>query len=200
MAGFMLSFPSFLLAVRQGAVAAFPTDTVPALAVIPPHRDRIYQLKQRDPHKPLILMAATAAALADYVDFDRFPRSRWETEVVPHWPGPVTFVLPANGHGQACNPGHDTLGLRIPNHPVALSVLQQTGPLLTTSANRSGEPPLRSWPEIQRAFPEVILGTAADPGSGQPSTVVAWRGDRWETLRTGAFSWRALSPDANGLK
>ncbi|NJK60558.1 MAG: L-threonylcarbamoyladenylate synthase [Oscillatoriales cyanobacterium SM2_1_8] len=182
----MLSFPSFLLAVRQGAVAALPTDTVPALAAIPQSRDRIYLLKRRDPNKPLILMGATAAELADYVDFGRFPPSLWKTVVTSCWPGAITLVLPANGPGQGCNPGQDTLGLRIPNHPIALAVLQQTGPLLTTSANRSGEPPLRSWREIQGAFPEVVIGTVPDPGSGQPSTVVAWQGDRWETLRPGA--------------
>ncbi|MGQ9866578.1 MAG: L-threonylcarbamoyladenylate synthase [Pseudanabaenaceae cyanobacterium] len=181
-----LNFASFLLAVRRGAVAAFPTDTVPALAVMSPYRDRIYHLKQRDPKKPLILMASTPAMLADYVDWAALPASCWDT-ITSHWPGPVTFVLPANGRGQACNPGQTTLGLRIPHHPIALAVLQQTGPLLTTSANRSGEPPAQSLAEVVRLFPTVVVGTADPPGSGQPSTVVAWRGDRWETLRAGAY-------------
>ncbi len=181
-----VNFAALPLAVRQGAVVAFPTDTVPALAVLPPYRDRLYQLKQRDPNKPLILMGATAAELADYVDWEAFPAALWDT-ILPHWPGPLTVVLPANPRGQACNPGQDTLGLRIPNQAIARRVLQQTGPLLTTSANRSGEPPALSLAEIEVLFPAVVVGTADGPGSGQPSTVVAWRGDRWETLRAGAY-------------
>jgi L-threonylcarbamoyladenylate synthase len=183
-----VNFAALPLAVRQGATAAFPTDTVPALAVLPAHRDRLYQLKQRSPDKPLILMGATAAELADYVDWEAFPAALWDT-VTPHWPGPITVVLPANTRGQACNPGQDTLGLRIPNQAIALAVLQQTGPLLTTSANRSGEAPAQSLAEIEVLFPTVVVGTADAPGSGQPSTVVAWRGDRWETLRTGAYAF-----------
>ncbi len=182
----LVSLPSLILAGRGGNVISFPTDTVPALAVQPEYGLKIYQCKHRPPDKPLILMAAELSAFSPWIAPGlTIP---WEALAQSSWPGALTIVLPASDRvTTAINPQNTgTIGLRIPNHPSALSVLQQTGILATTSANYSGEPPLLTGEAIDEKFPEVYVFNGNDPGSGQPSRVVTWQADTWHILRPGA--------------
>ena len=111
-----------------------------------------------------------------------------------YWPGALTLVLPASEKVPAAMNSIDqtTIGVRVPNFPLALKILEQTGPLATTSANLSGQPPLESIAEIEAEFPEVLtlvlseLATAAT-ASSLPSTVAKWTGSNWEILRQGAI-------------
>jgi len=110
-----------------------------------------------------------------------------------YWPGALTLILPASDRlPKTVNPlNPQTIGLRVPNSPIALSILAQTGTLATTSANRSGEPPLLTMTEIAAQFPEVLVLSAdnldaASFPEGIPSTVVKWQGNGWEVLRQGA--------------
>lgn len=185
------SLSELVSGVLQGRLISFPTDTVPALAATPDRADLIFAAKQRGQDKPLILMAATAEALWPYVTGNETEWTVWNTVVARHWPGALTLVLPASPlvppqmHPLAPN----TIGVRVPNHPVAQEILQQTGPLATTSANLSGQPALLSLAEIATQFPEVLtLEPATPPASypGLPSTVVRWTGSDWEILRQGA--------------
>ncbi|MEB3290314.1 MAG: L-threonylcarbamoyladenylate synthase [Leptolyngbya sp.] len=201
-----VSLPEFLAAVQAGELVSFPTDTVPALAALPSAGDRIYHLKQRSLAKPLILMGATLGDLWPYVAGSEAERSIWATLAERYWPGALTLVLPASDRlPPAMNPTQTgTLGLRIPNHPLARYVLDRTGPLATTSVNSSGQPPLETLTAIGTEFPDLTLLSAAalaaiydhlgqpvppldrPQGSGQPSTVVAWQGAGWRILRQGA--------------
>ena len=206
-----VSLSAFLAAVQAGELVSFPTDTVPALAALPSAGDRIYHLKQRSQAKPLILMGATLADLWPYVAGSADDLARWTTMAERHWPGALTLVLPASDRlPPAMNPTQTgTLGLRIPNHPLARYLLERTGPLATTSVNSSGQPPLETLAAIGTEFPDLTLlssaaladiydqlGQPAPPldrpqGSGQPSTVVAWQEEGWRILRQGAvmFEW-----------
>jgi L-threonylcarbamoyladenylate synthase len=193
------------------AVIAFPTDTVPALAVRPDCSEQIYALKQRQPDKPLILMGADAADLWPYVSGKPEMLSQWQALADQHWPGALTLVLPASHLlPTAINQGTDTIGIRVPRHPLARYILGFTGPLATTSANLSGQPPLMALEEISTQFPtvemlapealernqaefltELPLGATSEDlalldGSGLPSTVARWQGQGWEILRQGA--------------
>lgn len=181
------------LAVAPSLVS-FPTDTVPALAARPEHAVLIYAAKQRSPDKPLILMGASFADLLPYVSGNDQDISAWQRLTQQHWPGQLTLVLPAKkGIPSALNPQDTgTLGIRVPNHPVALDLLMRTGPLATTSANLSGQPPLTSPDEIARTFPDALVLSAEifavgaeTPISGLPSTVVKWTGSSWQILRQG---------------
>ncbi|MCA1903715.1 MAG: L-threonylcarbamoyladenylate synthase [Cyanobacteria bacterium KgW148] len=167
---------------RSGTVVAFPTDTVPALAVLPGLGTKIYHLKQRSIHKPLVLMAASWSQLQDFIQ-GRHPQ--WEQVVSDYLPGALTIVLPAREQ--------DTIGMRIPQSTIALGILQQTGPLLTTSANISGKTPLLTMTAIAAQFPSVLALGDQDPdrlwGSGQPSTVIKWEQDRWQVLRQGEVKY-----------
>ncbi|MEB3273414.1 MAG: L-threonylcarbamoyladenylate synthase [Prochlorothrix sp.] len=179
--------PQQLIArAKAGELVSFPTDTVPALGIRPDRAAQIFAAKQRSTQKPLILMGARTEDLWPYIDKTDVPRAvldQWQQLMAQHWPGAVTFVLPVGtaGHAWAAtlNPENPTtLGLRVPNHTLARSILQETGPLATTSANRSGEPALTNLATIAEAFPQVAVvdPQAGQSGSGQASTVVQWRG------------------------
>ncbi len=177
----------------EPTLVSFPTDTVPALATKPEYAELIYAAKQRPPEKPLILMGATLADLLPYVSGNDADRAVWQQVTDQHWPGQLTLVLPASDHTpRTLNPlNTGTLGIRVPNHPIALALLTYTGPLATTSANLSGQPPLISSVDIARTFPTALtLATNENISqnisqSGTPSTVVKWTGLGWQVLRQG---------------
>ena len=194
-----VSLPDLVAKARVGeALISFPTDTVPALSVRPDRADRLFAAKQRDLDKPLILMAATIAELWAYVSGSPAERQIWQQVVDRHLPGALTLVLPASDRvPPTMNPKHPTtIGVRVPNHAIAIAILSQTGPLATTSANRSGQPALQTMAEIAIAFPDVftLLPSAEDQAasasttkpSGVPSTVIRWTGSGWDVLRQGA--------------
>ena len=195
-----VSLPQLVDAARAGQVVSFPTDTLPALATKPEQAAEIYRLKHRQVHKPLILMAAKASELWPYVRGTSEEQARWQVMAEQYWPGAITLVLPATGlHPIAMTPANPrTLGVRVPNNDLALEILTATGPLATTSANRSGEPPLRNADAIAELFPQVqVLGTESSgiererKVAPQPSTVLAWKGKDWQVLRAGAIAFSA---------
>lgn len=170
-------------------LASFATDTLPALAAHPSRAHLIYQIKARSLEKPLILMAADIDQLWPYLSGTDTDRQTWTALMASHWPGALTLVLPASDRlPPSMNPkGDGTIGVRIPNHHQARTILRATGPLATTSVNRSGQPALTTPATIAAQFPELLLpedfGAA---GSGQASTVLNWNGAGWDILRQGA--------------
>jgi Putative translation factor (SUA5) len=187
---------------RQGAgLISFPTDTVPALATRPDAAGLIYAAKQRDERKPLILMGGRVEDLWPFVAGDAAAKAQWQAVAERYFPGAVTLVLPAGDRlPRAMNPTDPTtIGIRVPDHALARHLLAQTGPLATTSVNRSGEPALQDLADINTQFPEVYtlsdtaladLGRslslpATYAGSGTPSTVVKWTEAGWSVLRQG---------------
>jgi len=184
-----VSLEQLITRAKQGQVVSFPTDTVPALAVRPDNAEAIFQLKQRDPNKPLILMGASLDQLQDYVKGTPQAWERWKAVAHQHFPGQLTLVLPSSSQvPSTVNPETpDSIGIRIPNHETALTIFQQTGVLATTSANRSGESPLTTPETIHSAFPDVLVldQFPAIPPSGTPSTVAKWTGSGWDILRQG---------------
>lgn len=184
-------------AISGNRIISFPTDTVPALAARPDRSELIFAAKQRRQDKPLILMAASPEALWPYVQGSPAELNLWQQVATSYWPGALTLVLPAS---PLVSPAMNlldrtTIGIRVPNFPLALKILGQTGPLATTSANLSGQAPLESVAEIEAQFPEVLtlvpaeLATAptALTASSLPSTVAKWTGGGWEILREGAI-------------
>jgi L-threonylcarbamoyladenylate synthase len=186
------SMAALSAAARSGQLICFPTDTVPGLATRPEAAAQIYTAKQRTFEKPLILMAATAEALWPFVKGDLEAQAVWHTAAKKYWPGALTLVLPASDRVPACiNPVNPTtIGIRVPSWPIAQQILTQTGPLATTSLNRSGQEPLESLVEVALEFPEVLAPTAdlwvlPAPQNRQPSTVAQWTEQGWLVLRQG---------------
>ena len=176
-------------------LVSFPTDTVPALAAAPTQADLIFAAKQRPPEKPLILMGASLSDLLSYVSDQGSAMAEWQSIAARHWPGQLTLVLPASDRApKNLNPlptdkNAGTLGIRVPNHPIALALLSQTGPLATTSANLSGQPALTAGSAIAKTFPNALtldLGLyQSKAASGTPSTVAKWTSRGWQILRQG---------------
>jgi L-threonylcarbamoyladenylate synthase len=180
------------LSVRlaAGEPALFPTDTLPALAASPAAADSLWRLKSRPADKPLILMGADLEQLLAWLAaaWD----GPWLDQARHCWPGATTLVLPISGPTtEALHPGGASLGLRVPACTAARELLRCTGPLATTSANRSGEPAARDAAEAAALFPDLpLLGPLPWPrGSGQASTVLAWMAN---PSADGAPSWRVL--------
>lgn len=185
----VLAAPDLVPRLHAGEAAIIPTDTLPGLAVIPAQAQTLWRLKRRPADKPLILMGATVEDLLQEVAAS----CHREVEVLAqrHWPGALTLVLPAREGGVGChlNPGGRTLGCRIPACDQARALLQISGPLATTSANRSGEPASTTAEDAARYFPDVAqLGPQPwSQHSGQASTVLVWVEDgRWRMVRRGA--------------
>lgn len=153
-----VSITALVAAVRSGCLVSFPTDTVPALAVLPEKANLIFAAKQRSQNKPLILMAATADELWHFVTGSADELLIWQQVAKTYWPGALTLVLPASDRvPPMINPADPTtIGIRVPNCAITQSILSRTGPLATTSANLSGQMPLQTTAEIEAQFPDVL--------------------------------------------
>ncbi|AKG23531.1 L-threonylcarbamoyladenylate synthase [Calothrix sp. 336/3] len=187
-----VSLEQLVVGAVAGKLVSFPTDTVPALAALPECADLIYTAKQRSQDKPLILMAAIASDLWDFVQGTQAELSLWQQVADEYFPGALTLVLPASSRvPPSMNPlDPTTIGIRVPNSAIARKILTATTPLATTSANLSGQPALLRIPEITTQFPDVLtlseVECASEKPGGQPSTVVKWTGRDWQVLRQGA--------------
>ena len=136
-------------------------------------------------------MAASAEDLWPYVKGDENEYKVWRELADKYWPGGLTLVLPASERvPKFMNPiDPTTIGIRVPNSAIAQTILAQTGPLATTSANFSGQPPLQTMTEIEVQFPKVLTleYEGEISGVGVPSTVAKWTGINWQILRQGAI-------------
>lgn len=186
-----VSISELIAGVVSGCVVSFPTDTVPALAVLPENSELLFEVKQRSQDKPLILMGVDDS-LWQFVNGSLAEIRLWQQIAAQYWPGALTLVLPASERvPRAMNPNDpSTIGLRVPACAIAQTILVQTGALATTSANLSGQPSLQTMTEIAQQFPEVLTLRSQDvttitPG-GVPSTVAKWNGSGWDILRQGA--------------
>lgn len=190
-----VSLSALVAGASTGQLVSFPTDTVPALAVRPDRSELIFAAKQRSQEKPLILMGASPAALWPFVKGTAAEMEIWQQVAQKYWPGALTLVLPASAKVPAAmNPTDPTtIGIRVPNSRIAIAILSQTGPLATTSANRSGEPPLQTMAEIETYFPAVLTLESSEleankiSTTGVPSTVAKWTSSGWKILRQGSI-------------
>lgn len=171
-----------------GGVVVFPTDTVYGVgAKVDNERgvERIFQAKRRPADVPLVLMLDDAGRIPEYAReisplADRMARNAL--------PGPLTLVV-AKGEAvpDYVTRGLDTVGIRVPNHPVALALVNAAGPLATTSANLSGSKhPLSAEQAIAEIGDGVdLVVDSGDSPLGLPSRVIDVRGDHPKVLRDG---------------
>jgi len=190
----LINCKSALKTLRSGLPIIFPTDTLPAIGCLPKFSKIIYEFKKRDRNKPLILMGAKYKQLIDYVH--ESAKEDFEKIASKYWPGALTMVIPASEQQNELLTSKDhTLGLRIPNSSIAQSLIQETGPLLTSSANISGFTGSITAEGIALDFPSVeILGPIPwEKSSGKASTIISWKkiGD-WRLIREGEVLVREL--------
>jgi tRNA threonylcarbamoyl adenosine modification protein (Sua5/YciO/YrdC/YwlC family) len=107
------------------------------------------------------------------------------------WPGPLTIVIPSRPDlGADLGDDEATIGVRCPDHPVAMALCWAVGPLATTSANVHGQPTLQTAAEVDAVLGPVI-SVVLDGGrcDGDPSTVVDCTGQEPKLLREGRVPW-----------
>ena len=185
---------SALKTLKSGLPIIFPTDTLPAIGCLPKFSNIIYEFKKRDRNKPLILMGSEQKHLIDYVH--ESAKEDYEDMASKYWPGALTIVIPASEKQNVSLTSNDfTIGLRIPNSYIAQSLLRETGPLLTSSANISGFKGSITAEGISLDFPSVkILGPVPwGKSSEKASTIIFWKksGD-WRLIREGEVLVREL--------
>ena len=164
--------------IHSGGIIAYPTEAVYGLGCDPDNFDalnRLLALKNRPWKKGLIIVASHWEQLDDYVDFSKMT-AKQITQAKQKWPGPVTQVMPAKA---SVNPkligSFDTIAVRISAHPVVQQLCQSLGkPLVSTSANLSGESPALSIEQIEQTFEHkidaVIIGELGE--QTQPSSII----------------------------
>jgi len=184
--------------LHQGGTVAFPTETVYGLGADvtnPVAINKIYTIKQRPINHPLIVHIGNISHLHYWAQ--AIPDSAWE--LANHfWPGPLTLILQRSRHiPDSVTGGQDTVGLRIPAHPVALALLEALGPkkaLAAPSANRFG----RISPTTAAHVREELGSTVdmiLDGGAcriGLESTIISFHDRSPKILRPGGIALSAL--------
>jgi tRNA threonylcarbamoyl adenosine modification protein (Sua5/YciO/YrdC/YwlC family) len=191
-------------AVRRGSLVVFPTDTVYGVgadAFDPESVRLLLRAKGRGRDMPPPVLVSSVATL-DALATDLGDDVRVLVEAC--WPGPLTLVCrqqPSLRWDLGDTRG--TVAVRMPNHALALALLERTGPLAVSSANRSGEHPASSAAEAQGMLAEAVE-VYLDGGTlppRRPSTIVDVTGDQPRVLRTGALQLaklQALVPAVTG--
>ena len=183
----LINLKSALKTLESGLPIIFQTDTLPAIGCLPKFSKIIYEFKKRDRNKPLILMGSERNQLINYVL--ESAKEDFEKMATRYWPGALTMVIPSSEKDKSIITSEDnTIGLRIPNSYIAQSLINETGPLLTSSANISGAKGSINVDSIALDFPSVaILGPVPwEKSSGKASTIISLgKGGNWSLIRQG---------------
>ncbi len=140
--------------LKKNGVIAYPTEAVFGLGCDPDSEQAVkalLKIKSRPVEKGLILIAAKYQQLLPYIS-DELLTDEQRERMFSHWPGPVTFVVPSRAprwlRGQ-----FDSLAIRVSNHPDVQELCLTYGkPLVSTSANFSGQAPCRNVQEVMTRF------------------------------------------------
>ena len=190
----LIDWKTALKTLKSGLPIIFPTDTLPAIGCLPKFSEIIYEFKKRDRDKPLILMGSEHKQLIDYVHASA--KEDYENIASKYWPGALTLIIPASEKQTTILTSNDlTLGLRIPNSYMAQSLMRETGPLLTSSANISGFKGSTTVEGIALDFPSLKILSPIPWGksSGKASTIIFWmKSGDWRLIREGEVSVREL--------
>lgn len=171
--------------LNEGFPLGFQTDTLPAIGCLPKFSEVIYKFKKRDKKKALILMGANLSQVISYVHQSAKDDFLKLTE--QFWPGPLTLVIPIAEDKNSFSK-LNTIGLRIPKSNTAQSLISETGPLATSSANISGLSTSLTAHEVANDLPELSLLEPIpwEKCSGKASTVITWvKKGEWNLIRDG---------------
>ncbi len=191
------ALPEAIEFLKDGSLVAFPTDTVygvAAHAFLPQAVARLYAAKERPRERAIPLLLAKREDL--HLVARDIPPTAWPL-IERFWPGGLTLVFfrKATVPEIVCA-GGETVALRVPNHRLALALIEGTGaPLATTSANLSGRPEPLTAEEVGQqlgARIDLILDGGTSPG-GIPSTVVDLSVSPPAVLREGAIAVERLA-------
>lgn len=177
-----ISFDQATQQLQNGAIGVMPTDTVYGVVAVAANQqsvERLYALKKRE-KKPGTIIASSIDQLVEF-GFKR----RYLTAVEQFWPNPISVVVPCDS--AYLHIGKYAVAVRIPNDTAIQNILEQTGPLVTSSANQPGEPPATTIAEAEDYFGDQIDfyvdgGTISNEHA---STIIRLVDDAVEVLRQG---------------
>jgi L-threonylcarbamoyladenylate synthase len=182
-----------LSVLRRGGLVAFPTDTVYGLGAIAGDAgaiEAIFIAKKRPSEKSVAVLLAGWNEVALVAT----PNDRARRLAETFWPGPLTIILRRLPHlPDAIGPG-PTVGVRAPDHAVALALLRAGGPLAVSSANTSGGASPTTPAEVMADLAgriDLLIDGGRTPG-GRPSTVVDGTGDTPRLIREGPVSMNEI--------
>ena len=182
-------------ATRRAELVVLPTDTVYGLAAdafLPSAVAALLRAKGRSRDMPVPVLVGSWQALEGLV-LHVPPTARELREAF--WPGGLTLIIEhAPSLAWDLGDSRGTVAVRMPLHPVALALLDQTGPLAVSSANRSGQPPAATVEQAQEQLGEsvAVYLDGGPSGDAVPSTIVDLTGPVPRLLRVGAVAVDAL--------
>ena len=178
-------------ALVRGAVIVLPTDTLYGLSAALSWEDavrRIAAIKQAPNDRRFIILASSIDMVEEFVgSFGCATRA----SLAASWPASFTAVLPSGAKCPAwVGP---TVAIRVPAHAPLRAVIEKVGePIVSTSVNRSGMPPLDDAQAILREFGEEVDAVFERTGpGGEPSTIVDLCGKSPRMVRGGSYTWDA---------
>lgn len=188
MASVLTSIKDKRLAVilGSGSIGVLPTDTLYGLVCIASDVkavSRLYKIKSRE-KKPGTIVASSIEQLV-HLGIKR----RYLTAVSQYWPGPISIVVPTdNPDLEYVDMGVGSLAVRVVADKGLINLLDQTGPLLTSSANMPGKNPANNMAEVQKYFGDSVdfYVDGGDFSDRKPSTLIKIIDDSIEVLRVGA--------------
>lgn len=183
--------------LRNAGVVALPTDTLYGFSVPLASElayKRLVRAKGYDNDHRFLCLAASIDMVERFVDAWGCTTRR---ELASAWPAPLTAILPAAKNFPRW--AGDTIACRVPDHDWLRNVIADFGePILSTSINRKGEPPLYEAESVEASFADeidlLVIGAAAGRSA---STVVDFTGVAPVVVRPGAFSWPSDSNPSN---
>lgn len=181
--------------LKTGEVVAVPTETVYGLAASLQSEaaiQKIFQLKGRPSDNPLIIHISEANQISSFAadipdDFAALAKA--------FWPGPLALVIPVipDSVPSIVRANLPTAAFRIPNHPIALALIRQSGPIVMPSANLSGTPSSTCRKHVEADFGDDFPVLDGDFCSkGVESTILIYQDQRWQIIRQGAIPSQAF--------
>ncbi|WP_353270022.1 L-threonylcarbamoyladenylate synthase [Wolbachia endosymbiont (group A) of Myopa testacea] len=177
-------------AIQNNLLVCFPTETVYALACNALNNEsigKIYQIKKRSQNKPLSIFVSDICSLMRIAKLEKK-----YIGLVNHFsPGPITYILPLKNNNILPNEFFkDSIGIRIPEHPIAISILNKLKvPIVATSINISGEKSVCKVDDIPQSIKQHLSAVIEDDElvSGIESTIIDLTENKIKVLREGAI-------------
>ncbi len=171
--------------IQAGGVGIIPTDTVLGVigsALSPDTVERIYNLKNRDKSKPVIVLIGSKKQIKEHFGLD-VPK-----EVSDVWPARLSIILSCNKYPHI-HRGKKSIAFRVPDRKDLVGFLQKAGPVVAPSANPEGKKPAGNIQEAKDYFGErVDFYVKGESLTSKPSTVVEYKKGDFNVIRKGAVN------------
>lgn len=165
-------------ALVDGEVIIYPTEAVWGIGCDPSNEaavNKLLKLKQRPVEKGVILIAKDYSQVLPYVADDRIPMDK-RADIFSRWPGPVTWLLPASDNAPKwITGGSELIAVRVTTHPTVRRICEEfKGPIVSTSANITGQPTPSTVTELKQIFKDGVKSYVDETlgKTSQPSTII----------------------------